>query len=428
MAKIFLYIFLVSFSSFAAELKSIDKEAFLAQNPSSEREALITFLVKQFENKSVSQKQLDKLWNNKEARAAFMMARFQIVKQKLYADTFSTKLTDIGHYDTGYHYFFILLNYLKGFLLKYKVPDVDFIVYMREEIPVSSPFGKATLNIPSFLMFQDIASIYEQDKLLLPDPFFLKKNWGELLEKIALANKQYPWHLKIDKLFWRGATTGNFLEYNLENFAKLPRLTAVILSHLYPNLIDAEFSSFPGLQFLQNKSGKALKNILDQLSVNKKTQVSEVDHLQYKYLLSIDGNAATGTRVPWIMYSSSVLVKQESTKIEWFYPAIKPYVHYIPINERLTDIFTQLKWLKSNDEEVKLISANAHNFVKNELMPEHIDSHVAIILNEYHKIQQDKEVKPTLPEAGDMLSISNATAMIIERKKNAFKEWKEKWF
>lgn len=427
MIKILLLL-LISFPCVAKELKVFDKNEYLVQNSSLERQKLVQYLTKQFEHKTVSQKQLNELWNNREARTAFMMARFQIIQQKLYADSFSTNITDIGHYDTGYHYFFILLNYLKSFLLKYQVPDVDFIVYMREEIPKNHPLAKTTLNIPSFLMFQNKDSIYEQDKFLLPDPFFLKKDWGTLLDQISAARNKYPWESKINKYFWRGATTGNFYEYNLENFDKLPRLSAVILSHLYPEVIDAEFSSFPGLQFLQNTSGTKLKEVIDLLAENKIKQVSETEHLKYKYLLSIDGNAATGTRVPWIMYSNSILIKQESSKIEWFYPVLEPYVHYIPVNARFTDIFDQFTWLQTNDEKLKDLNIRAQDFVKNNLMPEDIESHIAIILNEYSKIQQDKEIIPTLQEAGEMLSISNAIAMIIERKKNAFKEWKEKWF
>ena len=142
----------------------------------------------------------------------------------------------------------------------------------------------------------------------------------------------------------------------------------------------------------------------------------------------MDGNSATGTRVPWIMFSNSILVKQETHKTEWFYFALKPYIHYIPMNESLTDIFSQFNWLKNNDIKLKKISETAHNFVENNLMPEHIDSHVAIILNEYSKIQQDKAILITLPEAGDMISINNAAVMLLERNKNALKEWINKWF
>ena len=41
--------------------------------------------------------------------------------------------------------------------------------------------------------------------------------------------------------------------------------------------------------------------------------------MKYKYLLSVDGFTAVWGRVPWIMFSNSVLVKAETGKVEWFY-------------------------------------------------------------------------------------------------------------
>ena len=101
----------------------------------------------------------------------------------------------------------------------------------------------------------------------------------------------------------------------------------------------------------------------------------------------------------WIMLSNSVLVKQETSKIEWFYAAMQPYVHYVPVNENLSDIFKQLEWMKSHDSELQKISMNAQNFAHNNLLPEHIEEQFVLILNEYHKIQRDNKIIPSLPKA-----------------------------
>lgn len=37
-------------------------------------------------------------------------------------------------------------------------------------------------------------------------------------------------------------------------------------------------------------------------------------HLNYKYLISLDGMNAAWGRVPWIMFSNSLLIKDDSTK------------------------------------------------------------------------------------------------------------------
>ena len=67
--------------------------------------------------------------------------------------------------------------------------------------------------------------------------------------------------------------------------------------------------------------------------------------------------------MPWIMLSNSVLLKQETGAIEWFYPALKANVHYVPVNKDLSNIFSQIEWLKTHDSEAEQISINATNLL-----------------------------------------------------------------
>lgn len=53
-------------------------------------------------------------------------------------------------------------------------------------------------------------------------------------------------------------------------------------------------------------------------------------------------------RPPWIMASNSVLLMQETNKIEWFYHLLKPKVHYYPIMGNLSDFFEAIEFLRSN--------------------------------------------------------------------------------
>jgi hypothetical protein len=394
----FFTILLISNLLYGHELKTVIAEEFIAQDPSPERTAMVDFLIHQFDEKraiGITQEQLNQVWYHPQAGADFHLARFQIINQKLYANSAGI-----------YHPYFInLIKYFQKLVTIYKINDVDFIIYARDEIPPSVKDLK-TLSIPAFMMFRNPDSPYEKDKFLLPDSNMLKDNWQSLIKKIELANQNYTWEKKLTTFFWRGASTGGEAQYlyNVTNFAKFPRLKLVMLSKLYPDLIDAKF--FKPI-FSKDKDGDNLQTILKLLNAEDKESTQEIDHLKYKYLLSIDGNSCTGTRVPWIMLSNSVLVKQDSNKIQWFYSAIKPYVHYIPIKSDLTNIFSQLDWIKNHDYEVQSISKNAHNFVKHNLMPEHIDAHVIITLNEYSKLQKDQKIIPSLPPAVEALSITS---------------------
>lgn len=133
-------------------------------------------------------------------------------------------------------------------------------------------------------------------------------------------------------------------------------------------------------------------------------------------------------RVPWIMYSNSVLIKQDSKKIQWYYSALEPYVHYIPLKEDLSDIFEQFEWLKNNDCKALEVQVNAHQFVKNNLSSEQIDSHVVMLLNAYHEIQKDKNITPSLTPAEKIFELPSLLKNLFYRlRTNLF--WKTGiWF
>lgn len=418
--KISCYIFVLfcAIKVLASDLKTISASDFITNNPSSEREAIVSFIIDQFDDKrqaGITQAQLNSLWDDVDLRQAMHLVRFQIIDQKLYADAF--------HRDD--YYFKPLLSYFKNLTQKYKIKDIDFIVYARDEIP-SNGFENKTLNIPAFMMSKNMNSPYEKDKLLLPDAWMVSKDrWNSLISIIEKANIINPWDQKVSQVFWRGGSHGSESKhlYNITNFDKLARLKLVMFSKLYPNMIDAEFASFA--EFSNDKDGDNLKTVLNLLSPEERKRISEADHLKYKYLITIDGNTCPWVRVPWIMLSNSVLVKQETANTEWFYSALQPYVHYIPVRKDLTDIFNKIEWMRNHDEEVRQISANAQNFVRNNLMPEDIEAQMALILNEYASIQKDNRIIASLPTAEEISSPTIESKKL--KKPDFFKRIKNKW-
>ena len=387
MAKLVFILLLLSNVALAQNLKIVTPESFLQERQSPERKKIIDAITHQFDKKLVTKKELDSLWNNLKTRESQHLSRFQIIDQKLYADTYN--ITNL--------YFLKMLDYLNNLLKHYKIQNIDFILYSRDEVNINSHISQEDLSTPAFMMSKDLNSPYEKDKLLLVDAHMLKNNWAELVDIINKANLENSWNSKLNKIFWRGQSTGSALKfpYNIKNIDKLTRLKLVILSKLYPDLIDAKITKYA--EFSDDEDGNNLKKILEMLFGTNNDLVQEKDHLKYKYLIAIDGNTCPWVRVPWIMASNSVLLKQETKKIQWFYQALQPYINYVPIKENLTDIFNQIDWMKNHDKELKQISLNSQNFIKNELMPDHINQHMVIILNEYHKIQKDEDIIATLP-------------------------------
>lgn len=401
----------------AQELKDISAEEFIAENPSPERIAIIDFLTHQFDNKKgqkITQAQLDYIWSNEENRNKFMMYRFQIIDQKLYADSYDRTVADFRAFS----------KYFQNLVQNYKIQDIDFILYRIDRIPTNlkNDSEKETAMFPAIIMSKNLNSPYEKDKILIPDNFIANRGWKGLTKNIIEANIDSPWEDKIEKIFWRGSTSNG--TYSINNFNKLPRLTLSMLSKLYPDLIDAKFSKITQ-QFPKNSDGKKMKQTLRAIWNESPQEVKEVDHLKYKYLISIDGNTCAWSRVPWIMLSNSALLKQETDNMEWFYPAMVPYIHYVPINTELTNIFSQLEWIKTHDEELKQISKNATDFAANNLMPEHVEAHMALVLNKYHDFHGNEKLVPSIPTFDDMMSLWMLIRVLKRLVKDKFLLWKD---
>ena len=68
------------------------------------------------------------------------------------------------------------------------------------------------------------------------------------------------------------------------------------------------------------------------------------DHFKYKYLLSIDGWTAAWGRLPWILNSNSLLVKHNSTKVQWFYGEMIENYHYMSLNDFNESLVEFYEW------------------------------------------------------------------------------------
>lgn len=315
--------------------------------------------------------------------------RIQIIDDKLYAEhhvasTYpgSSKLACNN-----------IIKRLVRIVKTHKIHNIDFIFLTIDNISNISQESESLIeDFPAFMSSKNVESTLEKNKLLLPDPYILdNEKWPSLINQINEASKTYSWDKKIEKIFWRGATTGNM--YNLENYHKLYRLTLVMLSRSFPDLIDAKFVDYAN--FSNNQSGIHLYNILIRLFDNP-GKLAETEHLKHKYLISIDGNTAAWLRVPWILLSNSILLKPKTAFTQMFYDALEPYINYIPLKKDLSDIFEKLEWLKTNDDKAEIISNNATALSQKALMPNDFDNYIATTLNEYHLLQNFKLQNPTL--------------------------------
>ena len=187
--------------------------------------------------------------------------------------------------------------------------------------------------------------------------------WGYNLidTKLTKGMKQYPFENKIEKAFWRGSTTGGI--FTPENWKIFPRSKLALFSSQNKDICDAKFTT---IVQTSNQDHVTLKEQMSRIGILDST-VSIEDHLAYKYLIDIDGNSCTYSRLYWILKSNSLCLKHRSANEQWYYKGLEPFVHYIPFNEDFSDLEEKILWAKNNSDEVEKIIQNANQFANESL-------------------------------------------------------------
>lgn len=178
------------------------------------------------------------------------------------------------------------------------------------------------------------------------------------------------WNDKINKAVFRGSATGCGIDE--DNV----RIKATLLSKKYPEYLDAGITSFN--RKLKKNINKPLGIISTKLEKSNFMTLDE--KIKYKYILNLDGHVSA-FRLGHEFSLGSVLLLPKSKYYLWFSYLLKPYVHYVPIDENLDNLIQQIKWCIDNDDKCKEISLNGVNFYNKYLKKDGLYDYMQFILN-----------------------------------------------
>lgn len=247
-----------------------------------------------------------------------------------------------------------------------KLRDVDFIV--NHEDGTSQPFYLTANQAPIFGWAKLKTTPY---LILIPDYRSVSTIWFDDLRKLIegknFSGKTIAWSDKIKKAFWRGAYT-----------EAIHRVSICELSKKSQELIDAGLTGV----FLSPDQN---------LSQFIKPNATYEEHMLYKYLPVLDGIMCTYPGYQWRLLSGCLTLKQESDQIQWFYGALKPYEHYLPIQNDLSDLQEKVEWAIKNDLTCAQISNQAKDFVIQNLQFDDVYLYLYLALEHYSRLL-DKSV------------------------------------
>ncbi|PSC76044.1 KDEL motif-containing 1 [Micractinium conductrix] len=114
---------------------------------------------------------------------------------------------------------------------------------------------------------------------------------------------------------------------------------------------------------------------------------------KYRYTLHVDGIGCSN-RLQKQMASDILIIKNDSVMMEFFYAALRPWVHYVPTgyNGR-AEVSTIVQYLRTKDDMARAIAGEARRFAHTHLVEEGRLCYLKVLFEEMKQLMQ-YESKP----------------------------------
>lgn len=244
----------------------------------------------------------------------------------------------------------------------------DFFVLVSDNLYVSEHRQRECIdyfkNVPFLRCDQSDDDQVSMHTILIPDYFILDGQYADDLMAIERAARAHPFEQRIEVVKWRGSLHGP--QYpNDENYWHFPRYRLALVSREHPAIVDARLTNY---DVEESESGAALRQRLERMFGPEADVLPAEAFVPYKYLISIDGVGAGWKRLPTSLASGSVVLMQHRWR-QFFYPGLKPWVHYVPVADDMSDLVERYEWLTTHPSEAKTIAENGLRFARQILTP-----------------------------------------------------------
>ena len=263
------------------------------------------------------------------------------------------------------------------------IPDIELFIN-RRDFPLITKNGfepyynlwntkeKPLLshNYNKYLPILSMSTAENFTDILLPsyDDWIRVQNKNNIWFPRASQDYNYNFHIKwkdkIPTAVFRGSSTGSgvtietnqrlkvsYISHMLEKENNINEISYINAGITKWNIRPKKIYGHEYLEFLDPKT-------LPFGLVNKLTPLEQS---KYKYIIHIDGHVSAYRLSYELSMKSVILIVKSEWKL-WYSELLKPYVHYIPIKEDLSDLIEQIKWCRKNDKKCKDISENANKF------------------------------------------------------------------
>ncbi|KAL3927726.1 MAG: hypothetical protein SGPRY_002690 [Prymnesium sp.] len=288
----------------------------------------------------------------------------------------------------------MLVDMLKTVNKLVDLPDVEFLINMWDHPKVPQQ------NVePIFAMYVDDA----HNDIAAPSAHA----WDDRRHDYPTPHTERgvghcpPFERRTRKLFFRGGScTGPTEAYRAWSWRFYNRKRISVLTRKYPTLIDAGLVDYCG-----SRKVNKLEWPWDEKMVQEMRQEAPPSPrvmwgvtCSYQYLLNLDGNAAA-SRLASLLHTGSAVFIADSPFREWWYPLLKPWVHYVPVDRALRDIVQRVNWANAHPQEVAAIGAAGAAFARQHLQKHAVACYWWQLLTEFAALQSFKPRTEGFPAA-----------------------------
>ncbi|KAJ8047044.1 Protein O-glucosyltransferase 1 [Holothuria leucospilota] len=207
--------------------------------------------------------------------------------------------------------------------------------------------------------------------------------WDQFRVKLDKQAKKIPWEEKENVAFFIGSRTS------------AERDPLIRLSQSNPELVNARYTK-----------NQAWKSDADTLYLPPADPITLEEHCKYRYLFNFRGVAAS-FRFKHLFLCGSLVFHVGDEWLEFFYPALKPWVHYIPVPSSLENVKELIEFAMENEDVSKAIAQRGRDFIWNHLKLDEVECYWLKLLKSYSKLltykpQRDKSLIAISPKRDEL--------------------------
>lgn len=172
--------------------------------------------------------------------------------------------------------------------------------------------------------------------------------------------------------------------------ARSPRLGVVAWSYDHPDLLDAKIGTLESRLRKHPYWKDRGTNGMSKLYPGESFIPPEDYYTKYQVAVVLGGFGAA-FRTSIHLSTATAIALQEYRFKEWFTPMLKPFEHYIPLREDLSDLDETMRWVAENPTKVRQIARNGHEFYQRYLSFERNEAHIAELVYRMALMKRERE-------------------------------------